>query len=220
MKATVIKSKSFFLCLTATTFVFLTKLSIFTSSPVQPSTGSVTTNSELTSVTFDPGKIKGGDEESNPRKRVSGNPLRYTGRPQTQKVLSQRNATQRLDMRRFSTPATKERTIEKEHKKKKGAKGKKKTQEERKAKRRLSTLTLSNGAALRNIDFTNYSPEDRAILEDRVGVLTDRARTVARGVPGDATLMGAPREGISSGISSISPALCGVRSTRVAPHRL
>lgn len=159
MKATAIKSKSFFLCLTATTFVFLTKLSIFTTSPVQPSTGSVTTNSELTSVTFDPGKIKGGDEESNPRKRVSGNPLRYTGRPQTQKVLSKRNSSQRLDMRRFSTPATKERTIEKEHKKKRGAKGKKKTQEERKAKRRLSTLTLSNGAALRNIDFTNYSPE-------------------------------------------------------------
>ncbi|XP_070000638.1 carbohydrate sulfotransferase 11 [Penaeus vannamei] len=93
---------------------------------------------------------------------------------------------------RFSTPATKERTIEKEHKKKKGAKGKKKTQEERKAKRRLSTLTLSNGAALRNIDFTNYSPEDRAILENRVGVLTDRARTVARACQETPALMGAP----------------------------
>ncbi|XP_063597939.1 carbohydrate sulfotransferase 10-like [Penaeus indicus] len=69
MKLTAVKSKFFVLTATATTFVFLTKLSIFTASPAQTSTGSVTDNIEVISVTFDPRRAKEGDEESTQRKR-------------------------------------------------------------------------------------------------------------------------------------------------------
>nr|XP_027235969.1 carbohydrate sulfotransferase 10-like [Penaeus vannamei] len=178
------------LALAAAACVSFSQLCIFSASQTHSRFRSVTSEGEFIGATFDPRQASAGRKGNPQWKRASGNPLSYAESRQARKGFWNRSATRRTGKGgRFSTAATEGEVAREE--KRRGPK-EQKDREPRQTEGGLPRLSLSSGAALRDTDFAKYSPEDRLILESRVGVMAERARAVARACQETPPIEGTP----------------------------